>query len=270
MRSTRSGGWVAGTVVLVVAIFAATWFFVAAPRFEAAAQTLSEAESSRVENDLMRSQLAKLREDFSKLDDYKLELAGLQTQMPQAAELTAYTRTLDALAAANGVTILDLSPGAAQTVVPVSPVVAQPVEPVDDLVVEEPDAGADPVGKPVAPAPTGPEPIDGFVAVPMTLRVSGTYANVTAFLEALQTGTERLFLITQLDGTSLEAAEASGGRPAIADGDLELTVNGFTYVLVNPEAVVAELLEGEEAPAPLPSTDRNPFAPLPGTETSSD
>src|SRR5665647_580086 len=87
MRSTRSAGWIGGTVVLILLIFVATWFLVAGPRFEAASTTLADAADVRARNVVLETQNAKLREDFAKLDDYKAELATLQTQIPTDAQL---------------------------------------------------------------------------------------------------------------------------------------------------------------------------------------
>ena len=73
-RNTRATGWVVGTVVLVLAIFAATWFLLAGPRFEAAAQTMVDVENAAAQNDLLAVQNAKLRSDFESLDQYKADL----------------------------------------------------------------------------------------------------------------------------------------------------------------------------------------------------
>lgn len=274
MRGTRAGGWIAGAVVAILAIFAGTWFFVAGPRFESAALTLAEAESNQVQNDLLRAHLAKLRADAENLDVYKTELTALRKQIPADADLTAYTRIVEQIASANSVTVITLSPGPAQTVVAVGDPGVAPAAPVPEPAPVEETEAIDPaadVAEPVAPAPLGPEQVEGFVSIPVTLQVAGTYANVAAFLEALQTGTERLFLITQLDSAAMEASEATPSRPALADGDLEVTVQGLAYVLVSPEsATVTEGEQVEVAPVPLPTTDRNPFAPLPGTEGGED
>src|SRR5665647_2549764 len=194
MRSTRSAGWIGGTVVLILLIFVATWFLVAGPRFEAASTTLADAADVRARNVVLETQNAKLREDFAKLDDYKAELATLQTQIPTDAQLSNYLRTVDELATAAGVFVLEVNPGTPQIVTIPPPVV--------------------------------------------------------------------------LEGTSQDVQAATGGVPDIAAGDLELTITGFTYVLVDPQSAAADgtgTTEGEQPAAPvLPGSDRNPFAPLTG------
>lgn len=271
MTGSRTAGWVVGTVVLVLAILAGTWFLLAAPRFEAAADTMLQVENSRSQNDLLQAQNAKLRSDFENLEAYKAEVAMLQQQIPGTAALPAYARTVADLATANGVALLEVSPGAATVVVVPTPVAAAPapapVEGAGDELSTESETGtiADAgLGSDQPAAPTGPVAPDGLVAVPFTFKVLGTYDATNAFLAALQTGTERLFLVTQVDGTRQQEAEATPSKPAIAEGDVELTVTGYTYVL--PDAAPTPEAPGEgveePAPAPLPSTARNPYAPL--------
>ena len=269
MRRTRSAGWIGGTVFLILIIFAATWFLLAAPRFEAAATTRTAAADVRDRNDILEIQNAQLRKDFENLDEYKAELAALQTQIPTEAQLTDYTRTVNELATAAGVFILEVSPGVPQVVtIPTPVVVAAPVPAVATTADEAPDVSPDAAEEPAPAAPAAPEQIEGFVAVPLVVKVVGPYASVSAFLLQMQTGPARLFLTAVLDGTSQDEADATGGKPAILAGDLELTITGFTYVLVDPQAAVADgagTTEGEEpAAVPLPTSDRNPFAPLTG------
>jgi len=270
MRSTRSAGWIGGTVVLILLIFVATWFLVAGPRFEAASTTLADAADVRARNVVLETQNAKLREDFAKLDDYKAELATLQTQIPTDAQLSNYLRTVDELATAAGVFVLEVNPGTPQIVTIPTPVVtvAPAAEPTDPTTEATPAAPSDGTAEPAAADPAVPEQIDGFVAVPLVLKVVGPYANVSAFLLQLQTGPARLFLTVVLEGTSQDVQAATGGVPDIAAGDLELTITGFTYVLVDPQSAAADgtgTTEGEQPAAPvLPGSDRNPFAPLTG------
>lgn len=271
MRGTRATGWVVGTVLGVIAIFALTWFFVAAPRFEAAAETMLQVENTRSQNELLALKNAQLKSDFAKLEEYKAEVATLQAQMPAEARLADLTREVDRLAEANGVFLLEVTPGPGQVFMPaVPPAVAAPApeappaDGTDEELSTESETGtiAD-VAEGAAPAaPSAPTAPEGMVAVPFGVKVVGTYAQTTAFLEALQTQMPRLYLVTKVDATRQTEQEGTPSRPATADGDLELSVNGFTYVLLDT-AVVPPPVEGEEpAPVPLPSSDRNPFAPL--------
>lgn len=276
MGASRTTGWIVGTVVAVMAVLFAGWFLVAGPRFEAAAATLSEAEGVAGQNELLQLKIDKLRADSANLEAYRAEVAGLQAQIPTDGELADYTREVAAAADDSGAFLLDFTPGYGQLFTPAVVVAPVPVAPAEGETTgtegTEATGGAEGTdatdGTTPVPAPVESTVPEGFIAVPFSARVVGTYAQTSAFLETLQTGTERLFLVTQIDAIRQSASEESPTRPATADGDVELTVSGFTYVLrdlVQPP--VGEPTE-EEPAAPLPGSDRNPFAPLPGTASS--
>lgn len=267
-KNTRATGWVVGTVVLVLAIFAATWFLLAGPRFEAAALTMVEVETTVTRNDLLAAQNAQLRSDFESLDQYKSEVAALQTQIPADEQLAAYLRTLDGIATTQQVFLSDFAPGVPLAFVPVAPALAPAAAPTGELETEEDVAAAaeqdgtlDDLAAPAPVTAAGPQAPEGMVSIPFTMTVTGPYANGISFLQAVQTGTERLMLVTKVDGFRQEEQEATDSRPAVALGDVQFLVSGYLYVL--PSAPVPPTAPVEEpAPQPLPNSDRNPFAPL--------
>lgn len=265
MRASRAAGWIAGAVVLVLGILAGTWFFLAAPKFEDAAATMDEAENTAALNDVLAMQVAKLRADFENLETYKAELATLELGIPREAQLTAHSRLIQSLADANGVVVTELSPGIGapvEVVAPAPPPAPAPAEESGDAPAEE-GADAEVAETPAAPAePTsdGVAQIEGFLSVPVSVKVIGPYANVSAFLTQLQ-ATERLYSVSGLQGARQEQSDASGGKPATAAGDIELLVHGFIYVLRDPAAVVLPAEEPAE-PAPMPGSPNNPFAPI--------
>lgn len=228
MGKSKSGAWIGGTAAVIVLIFVATWFFLASPRFEAAAETLDKAEETRNRNDVLQMQVNRLRADFARLPEYREQIAAIRVQIPQQADLSEFSFALADLAAEHKVVILDEMPGVPAVVIPV--------------------VSLDGSGTPPS--------LEGFVHVPIQVRVLGSYANVLAFLDSLQAGSERLFLVTALEATRLTAAEPTGGKPEIADGWLELRITGSAYVLVEV---------GETTPpldGLLPDSDRNPYVPL--------
>lgn len=254
MRAARSTGWVVGTVFAVLAIFAGTWFLAAGPRFDDASETLAVAQSARDRNELLTVEVARLAEQFTHLDEYRAELAELRTQVPAEARLTEFVRQVEALATANGVTVTSLAPSVPILVESEAPVPA-PTETTETT--EATDASAD--ATVAEPAPEA-LPLAAFAYVPLTMEVVGPYANVAAFLDAIQTGNPRIFVPTTLDGEGQDLQPDV--IPPTADGDLKLTVTGNLYVL--PEAATEAPADGTTEPAPLPSSDRNPFASLPG------
>jgi len=289
MGKTRSAGWVGGTVVFVLAIFFATYFFLYQPRADATAQTKVETQDTRSRNDLLEIRVVELRAEFARLDEYREELAAIAVQIPREARLADMTRMITDLATQNAVTIIELSPGAAMVVTLPIPAVVASAEPsapagtdTDGTAIDQAEETAqdaevaadaqDDTEAPVDPAlPTAPVQIEGFVTVPITIKVLGPYPNVLAFLDQLQRRDGRLFLPSSLDSARLKMTEAAGGKPAIADGDLELMITGYTYVLVDVPGVTpvtsGEDVEEPEEPA-MPRSDRNPFIPLVPSSTA--
>jgi hypothetical protein len=84
----------------------------------------------------------------------------------------------------------------------------------------------------------------------------------------MQTQVGRLFLVATVEALAQDAQDAQAGRPATSPGDVELTINGFLFEYLDSTPVVTDE-EGEPEeptePAPLPSSDRNPFAPVAGS-----
>ena len=270
----KRAGWIGGAVFLVLVILAGTWFLVASPRFDAAAQTQQMAEEARARNDLLELQVARLRADYALLDEYRAEIAEIQVQIPPEAELDRILAEVHDLAEDTDAFIVDISPGLPEIVTfaqpaPVAPDPA-PVEPTEGEEPEQVDDGEATAEEPSEPEPTGPVPIDGFIAVPFQITVLGEFDAVAAFLDGMQTGMDRLYLVTDLGGVRQQESEASGGKPEIEDGHVELTINGYAYVLANETLLRALVVDDgtddgedvEEEQGELPSSDDNPFEPL--------
>ncbi|WP_149204839.1 hypothetical protein [Actinotalea subterranea] len=261
--ASKTRTWAVGTALLAVVILVGTWFLAAAPKLKEAGETRVAVDDALARQDMLRVQLETLRTQFEELDTYKAELAAIQGQIPAVADLTGYIRQLQAAAETTGVTIVGVTPGTPTALVPVTAVVAVEPESVADAPAEDADA-ADDAGATDGTATAPAAPTSRLVSVPVSIQVMGTYANTTAFLETVQTGNQRLYLVSAINATTLDDAEASGGKPASARGDLDLTIDGFIYVLPeDPTAVVAPTDEPTEpTETPLPSSDRNPFAPV--------
>lgn len=269
MGGSKARNWTLGTAVLAVLILVAVWFLVVSPQLASAAETQQATEDELARGDILRVRLATLRAQFEDLDEYKAELEELEEQIPTTAELAEYVLEAQAIAVENGITIVGVTPGVPMAVQP--PVVIQP-EPAGD-VTDDPDAAetdtaeTDDEATDQAAATEAVVPVSPLVAVPVSFTIVGPYSGAAAFLDAVQTAAPRLLLVTSLTAVSQSVAEATGGRPATAAGDLELTIDGMIYVLPPKESVPSEDTVGEDAEVlvPLPSTERNPFAPVAGT-----
>lgn len=261
----RRAGWIGGAVFVIVLVFVGTWFLAASPRFESAAETLAMAEEARSRNEILELQLIQLRADFARMDEYRAELEASQIEIPTEALLDELVATIYDNAVTNDVDVVEVSPGTPVVVMFAAPLpsAAEPAPP-DETDEPDADASADGAEEPTQPsAPTIPQ-IEGLVAVPIMVKVLGGYANTLGFLESYQTKYPRLLLVTEWTAARQTTAEAASGKRATADGDVELEIHGYAYVLVNP--VVQAIAEDDEASepeiGPLPGSDRNPFIPL--------
>ena len=256
MTKNKAGGWIAGTAFISILVLVAAWFLLVSPTLATAAETRASADSQLEQNGVQKIKLAKLKEQFENIDALRAELAALQVQVPSTADVSTYKRQVDAAAVARSVTIVSFQAAPAVGIAP--PVVEAPAPTTET----EPAEGAATDTAVVAPAPPAPQ---AFV-VPVVLDVIGSYENVLAFLNDLQTATPRLLLVEQIAGSAQTPTEAGGGKPQINEGDLEVVVNGSLYVLPpTPTAAPVPDPAAEPAPpAPLPpSNGRNPLLPLP-------
>ncbi len=278
MGRSRSIGWIAGTVVLMLALSALTYFLLYLPRAEDTAATLEEAEIVRAGNDILEIRIAQLAEQYEHLDEYKAELAALAVQIPEERDWDTVLEMINGFATGAGLplpaleaSVSDATPltvfaqPGAQPAAPPADDAAQPGDAAVDQAVETGDdaeAAADAQDGTVdPPAPTGPVAVEGLTMVPFSVKVSGPHLNVMTFLNALQQHDGRLFFVGDFDVVRLGETDATDLRPAIADGDVELTARGFFFAL---SSEVPEVPSEEEPVAPgLPgSGGYNPFVPL--------
>ncbi|WP_298457765.1 hypothetical protein [uncultured Cellulomonas sp.] len=248
-----TSNWLAATAMIAAAMMAGGWFLAIGPRLAEAADTRTDAASVEERNLVLDAQLTALEQQDAELPALESELVTLQAQLPPDARLPALLDELSALADTHAVTLLAVTPGTPTAVAPSEAAPAAAVA--DGAASTEPaaDATTDPVAEQTAPATTSTtaavSPIPGFVAVPVQLTALGATDDVLAFLEALQTTTTRLLLVTALTGTGQPDAEPAGGRPATRTGDVEMRVDGLAYVLVDHLAV---------APTPQPEASGAP------------
>lgn len=230
MGRSKASPWIAGTVVLSVIILVLAWFVAVSPALSSAGQARADAEQTRAQNVIQAQRLATLQQQFAELDTYRAELADIRTRIPSEHGLPDLLRELETRAGRAGVTVLSTAPGLPQEFYPAAPVEPIAPPPADTEGDEEGEETAEET-EAAPPAPTGPVVIDGFVAVPLQVTVVGGYDDVASFVADIQAQMDRLYVITSFDITGQEEAEESGGRPATAEGDAEMVINGYVYVL---------------------------------------
>ena len=263
MGRSKAGTWVGGTVVVALLILVAGWFLLVSPVLAAASETRATAASVQADNIAARQRIETLKAQFATLDEKKAELATLQAQVPTTGQLSDYLRQLDAKAIEHQVVLTSVTPGSPELYAPTTPVPAAPAA-TDGEASTEGEASTDTgtvTDTTVVAAPVGPTIPAGMIDVPVTLTAVGTYANVMAWVESIQERTDRLLLVSSVNGISQEDAPAGGGKPQTTKGDLEVSISGFLYVLPDLNALLVEAPVDGEVPAELPVGDpnRNPL-----------
>jgi Tfp pilus assembly protein PilO len=264
MGQSKTSTWVAGTVFIALLIMVGSWFLLVSPVLTTAAETLTTAQGVEADNDAARSRIQTLKAQFETLDQSKAELAALQVQVPTTADISDYLRQVDAKAAEHGVSLTAVSPSTPELFAsPVPPAVATVTEPETTEGADDAGAAADAtttVDPAVAAAAAAAAAVPaGLIDVPISMTVVGSYANVLAWVDAVQQQTDRLLLVTTVTGTGQDEAAAGGGKPATAPGDVELVVSGYLYVLPDDSSI--PVVTPEELAATLPGADpnRNPL-----------
>ena len=206
------------SILVMVVIPVLGWFLVAQPQFEAAAQADQQRAETEQQVQLSSAIVQKLKEDSAKLPELNDDLNTLRTSIPAEVDSDGYIDGLDALARVSGVVITGLTVE--------QPSVYGPAEPA--LAAVTPDASAEgeaeatPVAPPADPAIVTSPLIDSsnFVAIPVTIELSGDWTPVLKFVDGLQSS-PRLFLVT---GLSTMAVEGS-------DTLLTAKIAGFIYAI---------------------------------------
>jgi len=207
--------WVIGSMLLIIVIGALGWILGISPQLEAARAADAQVGEVEAQNSVLEIDLIALKEQFGRIDEYRGELNALRREIPLTASMQDFLPQLQNSAVATGVTIVDMTTEAASIFLPVEGSLA---------------------------AATGIDPSTvGYI--PMTITVAGARENVLAFVQSLQSGNQRLTLISDLNAVAQEG------------GDLT-QLSGAIFVKFDPQAlpgdailpevpVVEETTEGE-------------------------
>lgn len=254
--------WIGLSAVVALLVAGAGWLLFISPTRAATADTRANEQSEQDRAIVLTKALDTLKAQFADLDASRVELDSLKQEVPDTAGMAEFRRMLNARALENGVTILSISTGVSTTVDP-NPAPVAPAPATDtanaDGATPAPTLAAE-AAVPTAPvAPT----IAGqlLVGVPLEVTVVGPYGGVRAFIASLQKPEGRLFLVSGLGLLTQLDSPAGGGRPETVSGDVQVTVQGQLLVLTKATTDPPDVGE-VPAPLPLPTTERNPFAPV--------
>lgn len=257
--AAKKGTWIAGAAFVGVVALAGTWFFGVSPVLDETARLTTERETTQAQNVQLEAKLQQLAADSAKLPDLKAELAKLQVGIPTTAQVDDFLRRVDEIQTARQIPTVKVEVADPMSVVDNRGALAPEPTPTDAASASpspEPSASPDASGEEAADESAAETPAaavagpDGFVAVPVTITVLGNFVSSLGFISDLQSANGRLFLITDLKGFGQDDKEAADGRPATVRGDVELTITGNLYVLVDPAGLTTPEQGGS-----LPSLD---------------
>lgn len=212
MNSSRL--WTLGSIIVIIALIAGTWFVGISPQLTEAAKANTERAGVEQLNARHVVTLKDLETQFKDIDKLRDELAELQLAVPEADETASLLRQVQSLADSAGVIVTDIT-------------------------LSSPEWFAAPAEVPADPelaAALGSVNPENFLVIPVEQTVAGTYAAVMNYVQALQTG-QRAFLVHDV---SLGSGLPSGGT------QVEVTITGQIFVLLSGTA--AAQAGGAESP----------------------
>ena len=242
--------WAIGATILMAAIIALGWLLGISPKLSEAAASAEQAESVEANNVTQEAVLEGLKKDFSEIEERRAELKALQVQIPEGDSLAEFIGEMHDLEQASGTVLTNFTagdgvgfvPAAADPAAPAPAEASAPVEPtaVDP---DDPAAVAAALKSKIAAEAATLSPAQ-FIVIEVTVQVTGSQAQVLDFVNRVQHGDGRLFLITQL---TVEGDQTDG---AVYNG----TITGNVYVLLNPADVPVDA-------APAATTDEDTATP---------
>jgi Tfp pilus assembly protein PilO len=219
--------WLIGTAIVAVGVLVLGWFVGVSPQLAAMSATDQQRAGVDAQNAATEATVARLADDFDGLDALEAERDELRQSIPVTHNKSLFVDQVDALAAASGTTVTQLSTASLVAYEP--PAVEQPPTDAETPEAEEGAEGGDePLPQPEVPS--GPPVItdpavtaENFYAIQVTVVVSGSDDGVLEFVDELQHG-ERLCLVTQLQIASDEET-----------GLFTATSTGYVYVLIDAD-----------------------------------
>ncbi|THG30432.1 hypothetical protein E6C70_15490 [Glaciibacter flavus] len=223
---SRDRLWVIGAILIAAVIVAGGYFLGISPQLAAASVADSDLDGVQLQNAKLEGELKSLASDKKQIAQLQATAAGVAGALPAVADYATFIRSVDATAAAAGVTVIGFE---SKDPVPYAPpaVAAAPA----------PAAGAESAGStpaptatpapaatpaaPVAPASaalytSGSVTSSNLLTLPVTIKAQADNSDkLFAFLHGLQFGAR------QLSVTTVDRAE-----------DNTIAIDGFIYVLL--------------------------------------
>jgi type IV pilus assembly protein PilO len=243
MSMTRK--WSLLTVVLILAILAASWFLLVAPKRSEAADLKLQSTAQNASNAALVQKLNELKAQAVDLPKQKAQLAVLRKQIPDNPALPTLVRALTAASKKVGVTIVSMKPGTptASTVAATAPVAPPSATDTSSTDSAASDASGT-TATPVAPTPAAAT----LYLLPVNLEVTGTYFEMEQFVNKLE-GMQRTFLVNSFDLKSGATPGSTTSPTATADTSDQLTLILDGRVFLSPPVAATATSTTATAPA---------------------
>ena len=243
------------TILGAVVIIAIAWFLLISPVLSGAAEASEAAVQQESQNENTQIQVNKLKAQFASIDDYQTQLEALQVQIPTTQDYANLQRQFSAIAVAHNVVITSLSFGSAQPIEQSNVTdesAGETTDPTtDDAATDETSTDGSTTegsGEDSGTGGTdGSKNIANLYGIPVTVSMTGSYDDLMAALNEMQTGEIRLILITDVSLTPSDEADAAGG-------DTSAVFGGQTFVLTGttPEEAAPDASGTSPSPSPAP------------------
>ncbi|WP_199184861.1 hypothetical protein [Cryobacterium sp. M15] len=230
---TTTKWWLVGAMLVIALVVLAGFTLGISPKLEEVGVTRATRTAALAQNEAYELQLAALQREFDGLETVQDELAVLRAAIPEGAALPAFIGQLDAIAGRTSVTVTEFSSADAMPYVPVVPAPDATAPDTTAPDTTAPDTTAPDATVPDTTAPdtdgagsAAPSPLvtaENFIAVPVTISVTGSFDAVLDFLEGLQNG-QRLMTVT-----SFSSGTPSADVPDRVTGQIA----GIVYVLLD-------------------------------------
>jgi Tfp pilus assembly protein PilO len=219
---TKTRAWIAGATVLGLLLSVASWFLLISPQRSEAASLREQTTSQQALNEQIKMKTKQLQSQFASLPARQAQLDEIRQQMPDNPALPSLVRSLSEHAKSSGVDLVSIAPATP------APLVAAPA-----------------AGAPAAAGAT-----TGIQQIQTTIGLTGSYAELTLYLQKVQREMRRAVLVEGVSLTEFKEGKDASVPEVGVSPTLKLTITGKVFVL-DPKAVaVASGATGTTPTAP--------------------
>ncbi len=212
---TKTRVWSAGAALVGVLLVIGSWFLLISPQRSEAASLRDQDTQAQAFNDQLRLKTQQLKAQFASLPARQAQLAEIKQQMPENPALPSLVRDLSKYADQAGVTLVSVAPN--------SPA---------------PLASSGQSGAATLTPATAP-----IQQIQTTVVTSGSYAELTLYLQKLQAQMRRAVMV---DSIALTKSSTEGA----AKDDLQMTLTTRVFVLDTKAAAAVGAAAGASGTTP--------------------